>query len=67
MNDQFFQMVPHSQDEVENLYAPVRSAGSEMYDNFMRKSFEPVSNTEFQICKTNETHEEESPQVNQPF
>ena len=40
-NDQFFQMVPR--DEVENLYAPIRSTGS---DN-MRKSLEPVSNTEF--------------------
>ena len=52
-------MVPHQPDEVENLYAPVRSVGSELNDDFMRKSLEPVSNTEFQICKTNVTHEED--------
>jgi len=48
-------MVPR--DEVENLYAPIRSTGPGS-DN-MRKSLEPVSNTEFQICKTNATHEED--------
>lgn len=51
-NDNFFNMVPHQPDEVENLYAPVES-------DFLplRKSLEP---SDFQVCQTNATHEEET-------